>query len=266
MKRLMARATMEDNEIKILRRFIGWTMSPGSHRKVWERVGPETRFAMRSAYFLLDHDPGRDAESFATVTLERLSQSVCRVNEPLQVEYQGQVRGRVLWPATFKARFRGDFDPSRYVCSQLRREYDTPENQLLKFVVERIFECLRSIPGVIRNGFSCFPVSAGAGLLPAAERIGRMESSVSDFQKHARLRAVTLPAHITESHLLKAEMSPVKDYAEAAFIYQSYARCFLQSDWRHTARIARRVLPLPLDLTEEGETWIEMGAELIRQG
>lgn len=257
---------MESDEVKILRRFIGWTMSPGSTRKVWERVGPETRFAMRSAYFLLDRDPGRDAESFITITLERLMQSVSRVNEPLQVEYQGKVRGRVIWPATFKARYREDFDPSRYVCRQIQREYDTPENQLLKFVVERISESLSAIPEVIRNGFSCFPVSAGPGFLPAAERIGRMESSVRNFQKHSRLRAVTLPAHITESHLLKAEMSPVRDYAEVADLYQSYARCFSQSDWRHTARIARRVLPLPAELTTEGETWIELGAELIREG
>ncbi|HKE03659.1 MAG TPA: AAA family ATPase [Blastocatellia bacterium] len=112
----------------------------------------------------------------------------------------------------------------------------------------------------------CFPVSAGAGFLPAADRIGRMESSVRNFQKHSRLRAVTLPAHITESHLLKAEMSPVRDYAEVADLYQSYARCFSRSDWRHTARIARRVLPLPAELTTEGETWIELGAELIREG
>jgi hypothetical protein len=255
---------MEDNEIMVLRRFIGWLMSP-VRLSVWERIDTETRFAMRSAYFLLNHDPGRDAESFVTVTLERLLSRVSRVNEPLQVEYQGQVRGRVIWPATFKARYREDFDPSRYVCRQVRREYDTPENQLLKFVVERIYESLRAIPEVIRNGFSYFPVSAGAGFLPAADRIGRMESSVRNFHKHSRLRAVTLPAHITESHLLKAKMSPAEDYAEAADLYQSYARCFLRSDWRHTARIARRILPLPAELTTEGERWIELGAELMRE-
>ena len=260
----MDKAQIESDEIKILRRVIGWAMSPGSPRKVWDRVDPETRFAMRSAYFLLDHDPGRDVESFVTITLERLMQSVSRVNEPLQVEYQGQVRGRVIWPATFKARYREDFDPSRYVCRQTQRECDTPENQLLKFMIERIYESLRAIPEVIRNGFICFPVSAAAGLWPSAERLGRMELSVRNVQKHSRLRAVTLPAHITETHLLKAEMSPVKDYAEVAGLYQGYARCFLQRDWRHTSRIARRALPLPADLTAESETWIELGAELIR--
>lgn len=257
-------ATMADNEIKVLRRFVGRLMSPG-RIPVWEQVDTETRFAMRSAYFLLNHDPGYDAESFVTVTLERLLQRISRVNEPMQVEYQGQVRGRIIWPATFKARYREDYDPSRYVCRQVRREYDTPENQLLKFMVERIYESLSAIPEVIRNGFSYFPVSAGAGSLPAADRIGRMESSVRNFHKHSRLRAVTLPANITEFHLLKAKMSPVEDYGEAADLYQSYSRCFLRSDWRHTARIARRVLPLPADLTTEGETWIELGAGLLLQ-
>jgi Domain of unknown function (DUF2357) len=257
---------MEDNEIKVLRRFVGWLMAPGSPRKVWERVAPETRFAMRSAYFLLDIDPGRDAESFVTVTLERLLQRASRVSEPLRVECRGQVRGRVVWPATFKARYREDLDPSRYVCRQIQREYDTPENQLLKFMVERIYESLRAIPAAIRNGFSYFPVTAGAGLLPAAERIERMESSVRNFHRHSRLRAVTAPSHITESHMLKAKMSHVEDYAEAADLYQSYARCFLRGDWRHASRIAKRVLPLPAEPTMEGETWIELGAELIREG
>lgn len=257
---------MDKNEIEVLRRFIGWMMAPGSSPKVWERIEPETRFAMRSAYFLLNYDPGRDAESFITVTLERLLQRVSRVNEPLQVEYQGQVRGRIVWPATFKARYREDFDHSRFVCRQARRQYDTPENQLLKFVVERMGEGLRAIPEVIRHGFCYFPVSA-AGLLPAAERIMRMESSLSNFRRHSRLRAVSLPAHITESHIRKAKMSPAEDYAEAADLFQSYARFYLQSDWRrHMARGARRVLPLPGALTAEGEMWVRLGAELMREG
>src|SRR5262245_19398105 len=104
-------ATMADNEIKVLRRFVGRLMSPG-RIPVWEQVDTETRFAMRSAYFLLNHEPGYDAESFVTVTLERLLQRISRVNEPMQVEYQGQVRGRIIWPATFKARYREDYDPS----------------------------------------------------------------------------------------------------------------------------------------------------------
>lgn len=262
----MDMAAIEENEVEILRRFIGRMMSPGSSPKVWERVDPQTRFAMRSAYFLLNRDPGRDAETFITVTLERLLQRVSRVNEPMQVEYQGQVRGRVVWPATFKARYREDFDQSRFVCRQVQREYDTPENQLLKFVVERIYESLRATPEVIRNGFSYFPLSAGAGLLPAAERIARMEAALNNFHRHSRLRAVTLPAYVTESHLLKAKTSTVEDYAEAADLYQSYARCFLRSDWSHTARITRRILPLPAELTAEGEMWIELGAGLMREG
>src|SRR5262245_31666840 len=94
----MEGAETDNNESSILRRFIGWTMAQHPPRKVWERVDPKTSFAMRSAYFLLDQDTGRDAEHFITVTLERLLQCVSRVNQPLQVEYQGQVRGKVIWP------------------------------------------------------------------------------------------------------------------------------------------------------------------------
>src|SRR5262245_51146942 len=109
-----------DDELEILRHFTRLVAAEESARTVWQRVDAELRFALQSAYLLLDHNPGEDAESFITFTLERLSQCIRRVNEPLQVEYQGQVRGRVIWPATFKARYREDHDPSRYVCRQLR--------------------------------------------------------------------------------------------------------------------------------------------------
>lgn len=261
---------MEENEVKILRRYVSWVMSPGSGDSVWEGVDPETRFAMRSAYFLLDYEPGRDAESFVTFTLERLLQRVSRVNHQLQVECQGEVRGRVLWPATFKARYREDFDQTRYVCRQSRGEYDTPENQLLKFVVERMYSCLRVVPQIIRDGFSYFPASKENGppasLRGIEERLGVMESSLNNFHRHSRLRAVSMPAYVTEAHLRSAKMSAIEDYGEAADVYLRYARCFLHEDWRrHMARIASRVLPLPAELTAEGESWLRLGAELTRE-
>ena len=94
----------------------------------WEQIVPANlRFAARAAYFLLDAGEREaesfipDAETFLTESLERLLRKLTRVTERQQVERHGQVRGRVLWSATYKARYVQDYDPGLFVCRDVRQ-------------------------------------------------------------------------------------------------------------------------------------------------
>jgi hypothetical protein len=253
----------ENDWIEVFNRWIRWTHFPRDRRpRIWEEAAFEQLALVQAAYFLLDVEPGYDVETFLTSKLERLLRRISRSTEPLQTEYQGRVRGRIIWPASFKARYRQDYDPSRYVCREVKRQYDTPENQLLKFLVERIHEIVRSVPEVIRQGFCYFPSSETPSLIEI--RLRQMENALSTFRLDARLRDVSLPPRITESHILRAETARIEDYGDVAKVYRRYRQLVLSPEYQRTMMlVADRVLLLPGRVRgPDGEFWIKIAAEL----
>ena len=106
-------------------------------------------------------------------TSTRLLHQLNRRSERMQETYHGQVHGQVLWEATYKARYSEEFNPSIYVCARMRHCYDTPENQLLKYLIERVEDCLKAVPPEIAPGW-CFLPRTGERL---TERISaRLEN------------------------------------------------------------------------------------------
>lgn len=64
----------------------------------------------RSPMASYELDTWPDHTGHITQLLERLLYQLDHVTERRRVEYQGQVRGRVVWPATYKARYAEHFD------------------------------------------------------------------------------------------------------------------------------------------------------------
>jgi hypothetical protein len=232
--------------------------------------------AVCAVYFLLDLVSGPNAtpggtadlstlagvDPFIQYTLARLLLQLSHSTEQHPVEYHAQVRGRVLWNATYKARFSEEYNPSIYVCAEVRQRYDNPENQLLKYLLERI-ECeLKDIPPAIRNGRCYLPY--GETRLPqdTAHRLEALETAIHRLKRSARLREITTPIEINERHLLRAETSRTEEYTIAAELYFHYKGTVLRPSWSRLAAIARRILPLPAVLNETTRPWVDLAADL----
>lgn len=211
-------------------------------------------------YFLLDCSPADCVEDFTSITLGRLVQQLSRSTEQRQVEFHAQVRGRILWPATLKARVSGGVDPTRYVCSEVHHRYDTPENQLLKWLLLRLSEGLRSVPPVIRQGLCLLPDREAVS---TASRLGKMEVALVNARRSLRLNEVSLPLDITETHLRRAESAAFIDYAQVARLYRKYRAVVLNPDWQAIRAAGRRSLPLPAYLGPEGEPWMQLAASVL---
>jgi len=231
------------------------------------------QFAIGATYFLLDvPDPSLPApsvsvERFITYTLGRLLQQLSRVTERQRVAYTGRVHGRIDWPYTIKARYTEEYDPSRYVCREVRRRYDTLENQLLKYLVEEIRACLLAVPRVMRDGGCYYPAGIGSAHPPDATaiRLGRMETALNRARYHVRYREITRPLAPTAEHLLSAERSRQEEYAELVQVYRHYRQMFsAPTRWQYLARAGRRVLPLPARADAEGRLWIQIGAAVVK--
>jgi hypothetical protein len=227
---------------------------------------PEADFAAAATYFLLGLDASGGVEQFVTHTLGRLLLQLIRSTEPRQVEYRGQVRGRILWPATYKLRYCDDYDPTCFVCREVHRRYDTPENQLLKYVMEGIGECLKIVPDVIRHGVCYRPGSPGRWGWSTARRLARMETALNRLWRNVYLREITVPPRITEQHLLRAQTARLEEYHQVAHIYRRYREVVLEPSWEGLVGTGTWVLPLPARTGGPGDRWIRLGAALWQAG
>ena len=95
--------------------------------------------------------------------LSRILLHMTRRTEQQRVEQRSRVRGRVAWPATYKARYGEDYDPARFVCFEVRHQFDTPENQLVKHLVTQIEHCLQAMPPILRTGVCTSPPAGVVG-------------------------------------------------------------------------------------------------------
>lgn len=235
-------------------------------QKAYDPPGPELAFQPQTdalapvIFFLLDCSSSICVESFINITLTRLVQQLSRQTEQQQVEYRAQVRGRVKWQATLKARYSEGVDPTRFVCSEVHHRYDTLENQLLKWLVLRLSENLRSVPPVIRQGLCLQPGQPPAS---TALRLGKMEVALANARRSARLNEVTVPKTITEKHLRRAETAAFEEYAQLARLVKKYKDQVLTPTWHSLQASGRRSLPLPARLEPAAEPWMRLAAAVL---
>jgi hypothetical protein len=223
---------------------------------------------LAATLFLVDVRPTYDILRFLDDGLSRIFQHMTRRATRQQVAYRGQVRGRVAWSATYKARFDKDYDPSLYVCSEMHHQYDTPENQLVKYLIEQIIHTSQMVPTVLRSGLCYFPASTARLPLSIAERLAEIETVVSRSGRNVYIRSVSMPERITEQHLTHAMTSTLMEYTNAAHLYKHLTNYVLTADLaeieRYITNIGGRTLPLPRQLGLHSDPWIRCAVALLR--
>jgi hypothetical protein len=252
------------DEAALLRRLLAMAMAPPSP-SIWDNPAKPMLQAAALAYLLLDRQPPDDAESFITTGLDNLVRELARSSVRSVVTDQRGLRGRVLWSATFAARADHGDSGATYVYYETRRQYDTPENQLLRFVVEQLYAGLKLIPPQLRSGQCYVPVGGMAERAPAAARLARIESALQRALFSVGLRATTLPARVEPHHILRAETARNEGYALASRVYKRYTELASPLGWRSAlGRVGRRMIILPSESSPEATAWFELAAIALR--
>ena len=253
----------EQDHLSVLESLIRQSLTPLPEPKTM--FDPQRDQGIAATYFLLDVDRAGGVELFVTHTLVSLVQQLNRRTEQWQSVYRGQVRGRILWPATYKARYSEGYDPTRYVCREVRRRYDLPENQLLKYMIIQLSQALKIVPDLVRLGHCYLPSSEERVSQQTAVRLGRMETALNQVKRNIYLQEISTPERITEYHLLRAETALNEGYHQTAKIYRHYQQAVLSPSWQNLTEIGRRVLPLPNHHSgPAAERWIRLGAAILR--
>jgi hypothetical protein len=252
------------NEAAALRRILAFTSAPPK-AAAWAELATSGRlFGAAATFFLLDQEPQHDVETFVVYTLGRLLQHLSRRREANEIQYHGRVRGRVLWPTTFKARFAQDYDPTRYVCREVRYQYDTPENQLLKFVIERVSQCMQGIPDELRSGVYIDLSRYDLAPTPIATRVVAMETALARLRRNLYLREVSVPQQVTELHKVRAETAKMDEYRTVLRFFHHYEDGVAVPSQEYVYSVGKRVLPLPRDMNDRSRIWFHLGADILR--
>lgn len=270
MLRAMFEAASHDDELMVVRRLVQLALNAGDWNGVAaaanriDAAGPDRAMqrVLGCSLFLLEAET-RPAP-LISVTLRRLLQHLSRWSEARPVALKGRVSGPVLWPETIKARAGRGGEPAAFVCRQVLRRFDTPENQLLKWMVERCCECLSVMPPILRDGVCYFPAQSQMGVVRTSSYIDRVEGVLTQVRRHATLREIATPLYITPEHRRRAGTSLTEEYAEIARAYVRYQQLVAKPSWNALAATGRRVLPLPARLTPEADAWLQMSAAILQ--
>ncbi|MCA9970785.1 MAG: hypothetical protein KC425_11255 [Anaerolineales bacterium] len=225
------------------------------------RLQADDARALRAAYFLADSRPETDLLRFASDTLPLLLRQLQRTTRRERVTYQGQVRGRVDWPATAKARLQNEVNPALYVCRPPLRDDDTPQNQLLKFLLARILTLAADLPPALQQAELWTRGEETA--VPFNRRLAQLTFHVRHALGHVRLRGIETPAAITPRHLSRARSAKMELYGRVADLFTQYDAAVVHARWPQLRPIFGRALLLPDPAAEFGGA-AESGADAIR--
>ncbi|MDI9634183.1 MAG: hypothetical protein QFX32_09060 [Methanolinea sp.] len=153
---------------------------------------------------------------FARILAERLHRVKTTV-EARDEEYEGEVRGRIDWHKTFRARCRPGSRNPCYVCERIEREYGTPENLVLREIVSIISDILENdMREALEKEYGW--VSAWVG----EANLGRVVPSLLSGNVYMR-RIPAGEARVTErmvSRALKARLPLYRDAARLLLFYR----------------------------------------------
>lgn len=250
------------DEIAVLRRFVALQLAPPPDAPPPADVHTAVALAL-----LLDDAPVQDLAHFCRYDLPRLLQHLSRRTQGTRTTLHGRVRGRIEWPATVKARLSGEYDPMRFVCREVRHQFDTPENQLLVALLDLLDAAHAAVPAWLRDGTSI----AGAGEeAPATHRrLAELRVSMQRARRNVYLRQVTPPAVVTDAQRRRAAQADVPEYGRVLALH-THMHGYLRrpehpAAHAYAAAVFRRTLPLPAALTPRTEAWLQMLVRMLEQ-
>jgi hypothetical protein len=256
------------DEGAVLRRLLELSLDAGATNAALESASDADLRGLAATLFLLDEQSGRNALRFLDDGLGRILQHMTRRTEQQRVEYRSRVRGRVAWPATYKARYGEDYDPARFVCYEVRHEFDTLENQLVKRLVAQIEACLLAVPAMLQTGVCYYPAAMQRGPSVVASRLAELKTALGRFNRNITMRSVSLPDEITAAHVQRAVTAKLVDYRAAAELLahldQGATAAGRESIQRYLTSRGRWPLPLPSRTGDTAEPWIGYAAAVLR--
>ncbi len=217
-----------------------------------------------AAYFFADTRESQDVGLWVGQVLPRLLRQLSRTTERERVVYQGEIHGKVDWPTTYKVRYQTEHNPGLFVCRPPHRRENTPENQLLKFLLVEMETVLKSLSPLLLTAerWTADGPAEGGWF---QHRLHLLAHDLKLALANVHLRSVELPVVITPYHLLKAKTSKTELYGSVAHFYGRYQQMVVQSHWEVIYPVFSHTLLLPDPASPLGDMCIRLAALGFRE-
>ena len=250
----MARLAWNTNLVLLAHYLLGREQIPAVHlRKI---AGLDGKLGIVTATcFVLYRMHTVDQSSAHRLLFHTAPQLVHQLNRTAisnRVVLRDRPRGKIDWPATYKARAAEGMNSTLFICLESQRRYSRPENQLLKWVIFQIERCLDRVPAEMNDwlawGWNRVDRSGGEEII--GEDLAVLRHKVRQIGMDMALRHVEMPRSIEDRHLRAARSSKNRLYSEVADLYDVFAATVVDPHWDAWSTMVRETFPLPPDMRE----------------
>lgn len=170
------------------------------------------------------------------------------------IECRGMVRGRIDWGLTLKERYSHGFnDPSLFICKPASKMYDLPENQLLKFILNKIIKSgdnIEFLPILTEDTLDESEVNNYVDIIQARR------SAVRNILKHVQFRNITLPPFVQPKTLQRTKNHRNRNYQPVVKCYELYENIFIINSPDALQKLIEKQLLEPLNNDKLYELYI----------
>lgn len=178
---------------------------------------------LKAIHFLLS-DEVKDLIEILPILMRNLSHSTRKETE----EFRGQIKGRIDWNQTLKTRYAKRFDDkSLFICQPPSKYYDLEENQLLKFLLNKIIYLKKDfIDFFALSEFDIEKIDSSDW----QERVSNIYQMAKKTLKKVYFNDITSIKTVKSKHLRKAYKNRNQLYHRVAKAYILYEDLFIAED------------------------------------
>ena len=178
---------------------------------------------LKAIHFLLS-DEVKNLVEILPILMRNLSHSTRKETE----EFKGQIKGRVDWNQTLKERMSYGFNDKRlFICQPPSKYYDLEENQLLKFLLNRIISLKKNVIDFI--DLSIFDIEK-IDSKDWQEKVSNIYQMAKKTLKKVYFNDITSIKTVKSKHLRKAYKNRNQLYHRVAKAYILYEDLFIAED------------------------------------
>ena len=179
----------------------------------------ENILTLKKLHFLISSE----VKSFIRI-LPFLVRNLSHSTNKEEIETHGNIIGQINWNQTFKNRMKtGLKDKSIFVCNTNKKLYDLPENQLLKYMLNKINKFIKDINITYDELYK-------EEVINYNDYLNNIHIITHKAAKNPNLKNVLLPKHITTKTITKTIKSHNNLYEDLVNIYKLYEKLFITND------------------------------------
>ncbi len=207
-------------------------------------ISPDDIYYLTAVHFLHEEK----IKQFMFKTAPELIQRLSKESKNVMKVYCGAAKGRIDWPATLKTQMQFGGDRSLIAVRERSRNFDLPENRLLKFLLGEIIR----LSDIIRASDLIDSTLDETEIIKWADLAGILRNTAVQMLNYPFMAYIKTARGIAEEGIIKSQRHRLPIYHELGEVAELYHQAFSDTGlYLHTVVKTRFLEPLDWDVLFE---------------